>query len=81
MDTVALSKDQEIKKDTPVMEDRPCEDGSVDRCHANIVAENIHSRIDSEGCSQCMLAETLDHKSDGIAIKQAEGFVRKEFVG
>ncbi len=44
------------------MEERPCGDGSVDRCHANIVAENIHSRIDSEECSQCMLDETLDHK-------------------
>ena len=50
------------------------EDGSVDRYHANIIAENIYSRIDSEGHSQYMLDEILDHKSYDTAIKQAEGF-------
>ena len=50
------------------------EDGSVDRYHANIISENIYSRIDSEGHSQYMLDEILDHKSDDTAIKQSEGF-------
>ena len=50
------------------------EDGSVDRYHANIIAENIYSRIDSEGHSQYMLDEILDHKSDDTALRQSEGF-------
>ena len=48
------------------------EDGSVDRHHANIVAENIHSRIDSEGHSQCMLDETLDCKLDDTATRNSK---------
>jgi hypothetical protein len=50
------------------------EDGSVDRYHANIIAENIYSRVDSAGNSQYMLDEILDHQSDDTAIKQSEGF-------
>jgi len=50
------------------------EDGSVERYHANIIAENIYSRIDADGHSMYLLDEIIDHKSDDTAIKQADGF-------
>ena len=50
------------------------EDGAVERYHANIIAENIYSRIDGDGYSQYILDEILDHKSDDSAIGQENGF-------
>ena len=51
------------------------EDGSVERYHANVIAENIYARVDSEGNTQYMLDEIIDHKSDDTALKQSEGSV------
>ena len=50
------------------------EDGTIDRYHANIIAENIHSRIDSDGNTHYVLEDIIDHMRDGTALRQGEGF-------
>ena len=39
------------------------EDGSVDRYHANIIAENLFSQVDSEGRRFRVLEEIVDHRT------------------
>jgi hypothetical protein len=40
-------------------------DGSIAECQANIIAENLLSRLDSEGRQHMAMKETSDHKKDG----------------
>ena len=49
------------------------EDGSVERYHANIIAENIYSRLDADGTTISILEEILDHKKDDTALSRPEG--------
>ena len=50
------------------------EDGAVEKYHANVIAENIYSRIDEYGTNRYVLDEVLEHKADDTALKQSEGF-------
>ena len=52
------------------------EDGSVERYHANIIAEHIYSQVDQDGYGRTLLDEIIDHKVDGNAVPKSEGFVR-----
>ena len=52
------------------------EDGSVERYHANIIAEHIYSKVDQDGYGRTLLDEIIDHKVDGNAVPRSEGFVR-----
>ena len=52
------------------------EDGSVERYHANIIAEHIYSQIDGDGYGMALLDEIIDHKCDDTAVKRKDGFVR-----
>ena len=52
------------------------EDGSVERYHANILAEHIYSQVDQDGYGRTLLDEIIDHKADGNAVPKSEGFVR-----
>ena len=49
------------------------EDGAVERCHANIIAENICAQIDSEGYTKALLEEIIDHKAHETAITVSQG--------
>ena len=46
----------------------------MERYHANIIAENIYSRIDEDGTNRYILDEVLEHKVDDTALKQSDGF-------
>lgn len=41
---------------------------------ANIIAENLYSQINAEGNSYSILAERIDHKSDGTAVPKDDGY-------
>ena len=49
-------------------------DGSVTEYNAIIIAENIYSQIDEEGCSFSILKEISNHRHDDTAITRANGF-------
>jgi hypothetical protein len=49
-------------------------DGSTAEYTANIIAENLFSQVDSEGKQYMILGEICDHKKDGRAILQSDGF-------
>jgi hypothetical protein len=49
-------------------------DGSTAEYTANIIAENLFSQVDSEGKQYMILGEIWDHKDDGRAILQSDGF-------
>ena len=50
-------------------------DGSVAEYTANIIAENIYSQVDQEGCSFSILQEITDHKVDPkVALNESNGF-------
>ena len=54
-------------------------DGATDEVAANIIAECVLSKDDSEGHHYQILKEILDHKRDGSAIPVSDGFhVRKK---
>ena len=55
--------------DTSVYEVR-FEDGAVERCSANIIAEGIYSQVDKEGTTLTYLEEIVGHKSDPDAAKR-----------
>ncbi len=50
------------------------EDGSIERYHANIIAEHIYSQIDGEGYGRTLLDEIVDHKWDDSALLGEEGY-------
>jgi hypothetical protein len=51
------------------------EDGSVMRYYANVIAENIFAQCDDEGRRHAVLAEIVDHKADGRALRADNGYV------
>ena len=51
------------------------EDGSLMRYHANVIAENIFAQCDDEGRQHAVLAEIVDHKADGRALRADNGYV------
>jgi hypothetical protein len=51
------------------------EDGSVMRYYANVIAENIFAQCDDEGQRHAVLAEIVDHKADGRALRADNGYV------
>ena len=50
------------------------EDGTIDECTANIIAENIYAQVDGEGNQRMMLKEIVDHKRDNSALSGEEGY-------
>jgi len=49
-------------------------DGSTDVFTANVIAENLFSQVDDEGCSQVLMDEIIDHRSNGLAVSKDDGF-------
>ena len=45
------------------------------RYHANVIAENIYAQCDDEGNRHAVLAEIIDHKADGRALRSHDGFI------
>ena len=60
--------------DTSVYEVR-FEDGAVERCSANIIAEGIYSQVDKDGTTLTYLDEVVGHKSDPDAVQKEDGFI------
>ena len=52
------------------------EDGSVEKYHANIIAEHIYSQVDQDGYGRTLLDEIIDHKTDETAVPKSDGYVR-----
>ena len=48
------------------------------RWAANVIAENLFSKVDSKGRSHTILQEMVDHMSDGHAIQRQDGFTRSK---
>ena len=55
-------------------------DGSTEKLAANIISENILSRVDSEGNHYQVLTEVTDHKKDDSDIAKVDGFI-KSIIG
>ena len=51
-------------------------DGHSEELQYNIIAENMMSQVDSEGHHYQLLAEISDHKSNQLAIKRSNGFIK-----
>ena len=52
------------------------EDGSIERYHANIIAEHIYSQIDEDGYGRTLLDEIIEHKTDRHAVSKEDGHKR-----
>ena len=46
------------------------DDGSVDRYHANILAEHIYAQVDDDGYTMLKVDEILDHRSNEHAVRK-----------
>ena len=44
------------------------EDGTTDRYFANVIAENVYSRLNSKGHQTLVMIEIVDHQRDGSAV-------------
>ena len=49
-------------------------DGTVDEYTANVIAENLYSQVDDEGHSHLLMSEISDHRKDGTALDQQNGY-------
>ena len=49
------------------------EDGAVERYSANVIAENIYSRVDHDGHTVALFTDIVDHRKDDEAIPKDEG--------
>ena len=49
------------------------EDGAVERYTANIIAEHLYSRTDTDGTTVDYVEGIINHKSDSTAMKEGEG--------
>jgi hypothetical protein len=50
-------------------------DGTMDEFHANVIAENLFSQVDSKGRQYILMKEISDHKKDGTAISKSDGWI------
>jgi hypothetical protein len=50
-------------------------DGSTEEITANLIAENIYSQVDSEGCSFSVIKEIVDHRTNGHAVAIDDGYL------
>ena len=57
----------------PILDTQVCNvmfpDGSTQQYAVNIIAENLYSQVDEDGCRYQLLDSIIDHKTDGKAIK------------
>ena len=53
-------------------------DGHSEELQYNIIAENMMSQVDSEGHHYQILQEISDHKSNHLAIKRSNGFIKSQ---
>ena len=51
------------------------DDGEVNEYTANVIAENMVSQIDRDGQETRLIADIIDYKKDGHAIKKADMYV------
>jgi hypothetical protein len=49
------------------------EDGSIERYHANILAEHIYAAIDDDGMTTSAFQGIVDHKTDESAVRGRPG--------
>ena len=67
------------RNDNPLLDSREydciLDDGTTYRYHANVIAENIFSQYDEEGCRHAVLKSITDHKKDNSAIGSANSFI------
>jgi hypothetical protein len=65
----------------PIMDTRVYEvefaDGEVLEYAANIIAENLYSQVDAEGCRFVLMDSIVDHKKDSCATSKDDEFVEK----
>ena len=52
------------------------EDGSVEKCSANIIAEHIYAQLDDDVYTWMLMDEIVDHWSNPDAVPKREGKVR-----
>jgi hypothetical protein len=45
------------------------EDGSIERYHANILAEHIYTSIDDDGYTKSVFDSIIDHRSSDAALR------------
>ena len=51
-------------------------DGNIKKYAANIIAENVLVNCDSEGHYSNLMSCIIDHKSDGSALKDEDGYIK-----
>jgi Reverse transcriptase (RNA-dependent DNA polymerase) len=51
-------------------------DGAHEKYQANVIAENMYAQVDDEGNEFLLLSEITDHKTDGTAVRIADGMIR-----
>ena len=61
----------------PLFDTRECDieftDGSIKRHAANIIAQNMHAQVDSEGHQHLIMDEIVNHEADAVAAPVSEG--------
>ena len=74
-----------IPSNNPLMDTRQYEiefnDGQIEVLPANIIAENILSRVDEESKRQSMMDEIIDHRSSNQAVRKENGYVHNPHNG
>jgi hypothetical protein len=68
-----------VRHSNPILDTREYQvefpDGSTATYTANVIAENLYSQVDEEGCHFAILQEITDHKRDGSALSKDDGFI------
>jgi hypothetical protein len=50
-------------------------DGTTEGYHANVIAENLLSQVDSEGHQYVLMKEISEHQKDKTAVPSSEGWI------
>jgi hypothetical protein len=50
-------------------------DGMTEEYHANVIAENLFSQVDSEGHQYVLMKEISEHRKDETAVPASEGWI------
>ena len=53
------------------------DDGLIEECTANIVAESSSSQVDSEGNHHMLICDVIDHMIDNTEVKTEDSCVEK----